>query len=407
MIQRLLMTIFTSLLFGLTYGQIFPSDSIKFIRYIDDSEKNVCIPMTRLYYLHNTAFKSKFGWILQNDLKTDSTKDFLLIDMNTNGVPSGEWSEYTPGSFLLAFEIEKDTKEILLDSINGKLLLLNNYARKGVNNPINTTTGLLQFETLTTGQVRINGKITVKSIKPTTKHEIIFNKAIVPTTSYENFAKIEIERKEEQKKQERKMFDLTDRIAQTKTKFYDSLFNYELYPNNKLNAIFNGKTDFEFKLDKSYIVEGANISEKPSENLMDLLGSNIYYPVLGESVVINLHHFFEGNKNVIDDETNYSLLIALPDLQQKEYLIDKNGVSKIKLAYWHYGPDGHIIESKTVTGKIIITRIENQIVFGSIKLDFKSTDKKTFSINGEIQLPIIDKTEFAKLGQQIEKIINE
>lgn len=189
--------------------------------------------------------------------------------------------------------------------------MLNNYARKGVNNPINTTTGLLRFEMLTTGQVRINGKITVKSIKPTTKHEIIFNKAIVPTTSYENFAKIEIERKEEQKKQERKMFDLTDRIAQAETKFYDSLFNYELYPNNKLNAIFNDKTDFEFKLDRSYIVEGANISEKPSENLMDLLGSNIYYPVLGESTVINLHHFFEGNKNVIDDETNYSLLIAL------------------------------------------------------------------------------------------------
>lgn len=88
-------------------------------------------------------------------------------------------------------------------------------------------------------------------------------------------------------------------------------------------------------------------------------------------------------------------------------MIDKKGVSKIKLAYWHYGPAGHIIESKTVTGKIIITRIENQIVFGSIKLEFKSTDKKTFSINGEIQLPIVDKTEFAKLGQQIEKIINE
>jgi hypothetical protein len=327
--------------------------------------------------------------------------------MNTTGVPSGEWSEYTPGSFLLAFELDKDTKEILLDSINDKLFLLNNYARKGLNNPINTTTGLMQFKTLTTGQVRINGKITVKSIKPTTKHEIVFNNATVPTTNYESFAKIETERKEEQKKQERKMFDLTDRIALTETKFYDSLFNYELYPNNKINASFNGKTDFDFKLDRSYIVEGTNISEKPSENLMDLLGSNIYYPVLGESVVINFHHFFEGNKNVIDDETNYSLLIALPNLQQKEYLIDKKGDSKAKLAYWHYGPAGHIIESNSVTGKIIVTRIENQIVFGSINLDFKSTDKKTFSIKGVFQLPIVDKAEFAKLGQQIEKIINE
>ena len=73
-----------------------------------------------MYFLENTSFKSKFGWILQDDLKADSTKDFLLIDMNTNGVPPGEWSEYTPGSFLLAFQLDKGTKEILLDSINDK-----------------------------------------------------------------------------------------------------------------------------------------------------------------------------------------------------------------------------------------------------------------------------------------------
>ncbi len=407
MLQRILITIFAVLFYNLTYGQVFPSDSIKFIRYIDDTEEKVSIPLTRLYFLENTSFKSKFGWILQDDLKADSTKDFLLIDMNTNGVPPGEWSEYTPGSFLLAFQLDKGTKEILLDSINDKILLLNNYARKGVNNPINTTTGLLKFKTLTNGQVKIDGIITVKSTKPITKHEIIFKNATIPTTDYDSFAKIEIEKKEEQRRQERKMFDLTDRIAQTETNFYDSLFNYELYPSNKIKAQFKGKKSFEFKLDRSYIVEGTDISETPSENLIDLLGSNIYYPVLGESVVINLHHFFEGKKNIIDDETNYSLLIALPNIQQKEYLIDKKSDSKAKLAYWHYGPTGHIIESKSATGTLIIKSIDNQVVRGIMNLDFKSTDKKNFSINGEFQLPIIDKAEFSKLGQQIEKIINE
>jgi len=395
------------MLCGLTFGQVFPSDSIKFIRYIDDSEKSVSIPMTRLYYLQNTAFKSKFGWIMQDNLKTDSTKDFLLIDMNTTEVPSGEWSEYTPGSFLIAFEIDKNAKEVLLDSIKNKLLLLNNYASRGVNNPINTTSGLLHFETSTTGKIRINGKITVQSIKPITKHEIIFNNATVPTTDYESFVKIENEMEENQKKQERKVFELTDRIACVESSFYDSLFNYKLYPSNKIKARFNSKSDFDFKLDRSFIVDDASISEKPSENLMDLLGSYIYYPVLGESVVINLHYFFEGDTNVIDDETNYSLLIALPNLQQKEYLIDKKGVSKAKLAYWHYGPSGYIIESRKVKGKIIVEKIENQIVYGSIDLDFKSTDKKSFTLNGEFQLPIVDKSEFARLGQQIEKILNE
>ena len=120
-----------------------------------------------------------------------------------------------------------------------------------------------------------------------------------------------------------------------------------------------------------------------------------------------MHHFFEGKKNIIDDETNYSLLIALPNIQQKEYLIDKKSDSKAKLAYWHYGPTGHIIESKSATGTLIIKSIDNQVVRGIMNLDFKSTDKKNFSINGEFQLPIIDKAEFSKLGQQIEKIINE
>ena len=144
-----------------------------------------------------------------------------------------------------------------------KILLLNNYARKGVNNPINTTTGLLKFKTLTNGQVKIDGIITVKSTKPITKHEIIFKNATIPTTDYDSFAKIEIEKKEEQRRQERKMFDLTDRIAQTETNFYDSLFNYELYPSNKIKAQFKGKKSFEFKLDRSYIVEGTDISGNP------------------------------------------------------------------------------------------------------------------------------------------------
>jgi hypothetical protein len=357
--------------------------------------------------MHNTSFKSKFGWVSERSLQVDSLKDFLLIEMNSTGVPPGEWSDYTPGSFLLALEIDKGTNTIKLDSINDKIHLLNNYATRRVNNPINTTTGLLNFETLPSGQMKIYGTITVDSKNPTTKHEIFFNNAVVPTTDYNGYAKSEQEYWDKQREQERKMFDLTDRIAKVESNFYDSIFNYNLYPSNRIDASFNGKKTFEFKLDRSYVVEGADISETPSENLMDLLGSNIYYPVLGESVVINLHHFFEGNKSVIDDETNYSLIIAIPNLEQKEYLINKNSGLKAKLAYWHYGPAGHVIESKTVNGKILITSIENQVVIGTINLDFKSTDKKTFSINGEFQLPIVDKTEFSKLGQQIEKIINE
>lgn len=405
--KQYFLTLLIILTIGFANAQILPSDTIRFVRYIEDSVKNVSIPLTTLFYMHNTSFKSKFGWVSERSLQVDSLKDFLLIEMNTTGVPPGEWSDYTPGSFLLALEIDKGTNTIKLDSINDQIHLLNNYATRGVNNPINTTTGLLNFESLPSGQMKISGTIKVDSKNPTTKHEIFFNNAVVPTTDYYGYAKSEKEYWDKQREQERKMFDLTDRIAKVETNFYDSIFNYNLYPSNRIDASYNGKKTFEFKLDRSYVVEGAGISDTPSENLMDLLGSNIYYPVLGESVVINLHHFFEGKKSVIDDETNYSLIIAIPNLEQKEYLINKNSDSKAKLAYWHYGPAGHIIESKSVTGKILITKVENQVVIGTIALDFKSTDKKTFSINGEFQLPIVDKAEFAKLGQQIEKIINE
>ena len=49
-------------------------------------------------------------------------------------------------------------------------------------------------------------------------------------------------------------------------------------------------------------------------------------------------------------------VVTCSEIIGKEYLINKNSESKAKLAYWHYGPSGHIIESKTVTGKILITK---------------------------------------------------
>lgn len=388
-------------------AQILPSDSIRFTRYIEDTEKSVNIPLTNLYYLNNTAFKTKFGWISETSLKTDSLKDFFLIEMNSTDVPPGEWSDFTSGSFLLGFEIVKGTTSISLDTMNKSMLLLNHYATKGVNKPTNTLTGTLDFTQTSDQKVKTNGIINITSVNPKTRHEIIFKNALLPTTDYLGYVANEKKWIEKKRQEEEKMFGLMGKISDIETRFYDSLFSIEKYPKNKLIASFSSQKTFDFLLDRSYVVKDAEISDQPTDNLMDLLGSNIYYPVNGNMYVINLHHFFEGAKNIIDDETNYSLLIALPDLDIKTYEFGKKSFNKVKLAYWHYGPSGHIIESKNATGKLDIKKIEDGVVFGFLELQFKSTDKKTFVLSGDLQIPLVEKDFFIKLGDEIQKLINK
>ena len=211
-------------------AQVYPSDSIRFIRYIEDSDKSVSIPLTNLYYLTNTAFRTKFGWISETSLKTDSLKDFLLIEMSTTDVPAGEWSDYTPGSFLLGFEIPKGSTRIILDTLNKSGQLINSYATKGVNTPSNTISGTIDFSMTSGGKIKASGLINITSINPKTKHEIIFKDASLPTTNYNGYLENEKKWKEEKRKAEDKMFGLMDLITATEKKYYDSLFTIDKYP---------------------------------------------------------------------------------------------------------------------------------------------------------------------------------
>ena len=160
-------------------------------------------------------------------------------------------------------------------------------------------------------------------------------------------------------------------------------------------------------MDRSFILTGADISSVPSSDLMDILGGYIFYPVKGSFIVFHLHYLFEGEKNIIDDEINYSLLFAIPVLEIKEYDINESKDTKAKLAYVHYGPDGYIIESKTVSGSISIIKIEKQTVWAKIDVEFESTDDEIFTLTGNIQLPILEKEIFNKISGEIDKIKKE
>jgi hypothetical protein len=404
--QNILILTFIIFFLGLIKAQILPCDSVRFIRFIDSTENNVSIPITDLYYLNNIGFKNKSGWIFDSSLQVDSLHDLFLVEMYPSEVPYGPWTDFAQEPFQLAFEIDKGTQKITLDTINSKIHLINDYATRGENSPTNTINGTLEFKKVQDKKVIINGTISIISANPATKHEIVFKNTLQFTTDYSWYCILEKNSQKQRDFKEKKENDIIKKISIAETKFFDSIFNYELYPNNNLKANIDEYLEFDFELDRSYVVEGADISEVPSSSLLDLLSSDIYYPIHGNLTVINFHYFSDG-ENIMDNQTNYSLLIALPELAVKDYLINKNSTIKSKLAYWHYGPEGHIIESKSALGNIRIIKIENQTIWGNLKIEFKTTDKKIFKLSGDFQLPLVDKEAFNKLAQEIKKIINE
>ncbi len=320
-------------------------------------------------------------------------------------VPDGEWRDYTPGSFQLAFELPNFTNEVNLDTVD--LKLINHYAnRGGTNDPTTDIEGTLRFTHLENKKILIDGKISVDTRKPKTKQELLLRNALLRKVSIEQYVFEEEEKDRIKKQQEKEMFDRMMRVYSIQGEFYDSIFSTERFPSNSIWIQGKKLKKHEFKLDASYIVAGTKISEEPSDNLMELLGSSIYYPIDGTDFVFNFHHFDEGDSSIIDDETNYSFLFSLPELEMRTYNIEDDQINA-NLSYWHYGPMGHVIDTKAASGTIQITGISENNVKGTIDLVFKMTDKRTMNLTGNFQLPIIDKSAFRELAEQMKKVANE
>ncbi len=381
-----------------------PSDSIRFNRYIEDSENYVSIPLSDFRYLENTRIKSRFGWLSKHSLEPSDNISTFLIEMNSF-VPDGEWRDYTPGSFQLAFELTNSTQEVSLDTID--LKLINQYAtRGGTNDPTTEVTGTLIFTHSENDKVLINGKITVDTKKPTTKQELLLNNALLQKVNYEQYVIEENEKDRIEKEKEQEMFDRMMKIYSFQDQFYDSIFSLDKFPRNSIWIQSKKLKKQEFILNASYVVAGTRISEEPSDNLMELLGSSIYYPIDGTDFVFNFHYFDEGDSNVIDDETNYSFLFSLPELEIKEYDIDNEEIDT-NLSYWHYGPFGHVIDTKSASGTIQLTDVNTSQVTGTFDLAFKMTDKRTVNLTGDFQLPIVDKLAFRELAERMKRAAGE
>ncbi|HEY5772005.1 MAG TPA: hypothetical protein VIS75_05220, partial [Chitinophagaceae bacterium] len=88
-------------------------------------------------------------------------------------------------------------------------------------------------------------------------------------------------------------------------------------------------------------------------------------------------------------ETNYSLNIELENIATGKtyHLNSRRNEFIIKLAYWHYGPNGILISLKEASGILTITENNTKKVSGTINLDILNTDKTHFYIKGDFELP--------------------
>ncbi len=197
---------------------------------------------------------------------------------------------------------------------------------------------------------------------------------------------------------------LITKIYLVQNEFYDSLFSLNKFPKNDLKGFFNDEKEFDFELDRSYIIDHSAINGTGSENLMDLLGGNIFQTISGSNYVIVLHHFNNPHRDTFDDETNYSVFLQIPSIKKGSIIDLVPEKNNAKLGVFHYGPLGQLIESTSFCGQIKINDLRNRIVSGTLDISFKTTDGNDFFLRGNFQLPTVSPDSFVRLKKKVEKI---
>lgn len=396
---KLLLTIFL-LLTLVSYGQS-PTDNAYLLRKLIDKDSSVKVPNTGVWLLVNAGLKkTHFGWLLENEF-TNLDSNMLYFEMNTTDVPNGSWREYAPGSVQLAVNLPKTISSLNFDTINKfDYQLINNYTGFAwKQKPTNTLSGIITIKLNDKNEKIIDGAINLDTKNPVTKQQIVFDHFVIPTLTLDEYLTAQKNEKELKDKQEQKMWGAYDLVAKERSSFYDSVFNLEKYPSNKLSATINSKTKFDFQLNNSYILTNASLTDSAKHDLTELLGGNILASVQGDKKVFVFHSFYDPLKNAIDDETNYSLSIQLDSIVTGK--VYQPNEFNAKLAFWHYGPGGTVITSKKVSGTITITENNNSKTSGKLALNFKNTDKTKFSIDGTFELPKINLSDISDLENRI------
>ena len=386
------------------FGQSL-TDNAYLLRQLIKKDSSVKIPNTGVWILRNAGMKKEhFGWLPEDEFTTLDF-DMLYFEMNTTDVPNGSWQEYAPGSMQLAINLPKEISSLNFDTIN-KLTyqLINNYTGFAwKKEPTNTLSGIITINTNDKKEKVVDGTIYIDTKNPSTKQQIVFNNFLIPEYTLDEYVAIQKKQEEIRNKQQQKMTGAFDLVSKQRSSFYDSVFNLKKYPNNKISATINKKTNFDFTLNNSYILVNASLTDSAKHDLVELLGGNMVATVQGNKRIFVFHSFYDPIANAIDDETNYSFNIELESINNGRtyYLNHKAKDFFAKLAYWHYGPDGRAITSKDVNGSVTITDDNEISTSGTLYLEFKNTDKTNFILKGTFELPKLKLNDISDLESQI------
>lgn len=382
-------------------------DSVYLLRMPDSQNVYVRIPNTGAYFIRNAGLKTDHsGWQLPDEF-VESDCNMLYFEMNSSDVPSGPWDEYTGGSFELVIDLPIGIEVLNLDTLKRlRYHLINNYAERGspkdANNQI---TGLLNFAYPNDGTVIINGTISFKTKTPCkTDQQVVYGNSQFTIFTREQFVYSENKRKELKEQHERAAEAIDNAVASEKRKFFDSIFTNNMAKANNLTGVFNGKQKFRYSLSQSYILTNAALQRRAEGDLMDMLGSSFLAVDAGYNDVYLMHCFYDPEKNTIDDEINFSLGIEFDSIMPgKTYFFHKDtGLTKAVLGYWHWGPFGGAVLSKTAEGMVSISASSTELVSGKMDITFYFNKMKV-RVYGNYQLPKVSFEDVKEFRRQLEQ----
>lgn len=346
-----------------------------------DKDSTWIEPNTNCYYLENAGMNMNHGgWHWAQDLEAKETNFFY-------------WEAETFGMVKLEFDLPKEVVALNFDTISKLNYDFINYycGDARTDSTVEKLSGILTFTKSTDKEITIDGKINIDTEKPVTHQEIVFKKYRLHNSSLSDVISDEQSKSEEWRNQIKKDLKSDNFISSERQRFYDSIFNVNLFPKNKLKANINNKSSFDFQLSKSYILTNVKLSGSIKEDMTEVLEGNPVIVELGNKNVFVFHSLHDPVKNSIDDEINYSLNIELDSivLGKLYHLNNRQNEFIIKLLYWHYGPNGILNSSKETSGALMITENNTGKVSGTINLHILNTDKTHFYIKGDFELPKI------------------
>ena len=254
--------------------QSIADNAFLFRKHID-KDSTWIEPNTNCYYVENAGMNMNHGgWHWAKDLEKKESNFFY-------------WEAETLGMVKLEFDLPKKVAALNFDTISKLNYDYINYycGDSRTDSTVDKLSGILTFTKSTDKEITIDGKINIDTKKPVTHQEIIFKKYRLYISSLPDVISDEQSKSEEWKKQIKKEFETDNFISSERERFYDSIFNVKLFPNNKLKANINNKSSFDFQLSKSYFLTDAKLSDSTKEDITELLEGN---PVIVE----------QGNKNV-------------------------------------------------------------------------------------------------------------